>query len=212
MAARYLASSSKCQLRPRIWSLAAVLGLVMLLASLKQALGCVFHCSSEPCGADVVLRPLVVPYQVVSSGGQNAAFATVRAVDLSGRGITSLAPDAFVCLDSIQPLPLRGVVAYNNTATQAIILDNNSLSEVPPLDRFRGVGFVSLNHNRIASVGNESLRGFSANTVSLFPNDLACSFTSAARYWVSFFYPSLLRSATWGAFFGVCRRKDSRIR
>lgn len=177
---------------------------LLLLAGLVR--GCTFDCRASVCGGPVEyvnksFGPL--PYQYTPPGTTLVLIGTQRtpilhALDLSGRGITAIAPGGLACY--FERFPPRGNAEWgyeygngnvdasdlrrnwlNASVTQAVILDNNKLTSLPNMSSFNGTGFVSMENNSIASLPRAAF-------AQLFPARLSCSVVGVALqsgWWVN---------------------------
>eukprot|EP00036_Acanthoecidae_sp_10tr_P019896 CAMPEP_0206306090 /NCGR_PEP_ID=MMETSP0106_2-20121207/10618_1 /ASSEMBLY_ACC=CAM_ASM_000206 /TAXON_ID=81532 /ORGANISM="Acanthoeca-like sp., Strain 10tr" /LENGTH=1445 /DNA_ID=CAMNT_0053736995 /DNA_START=267 /DNA_END=4604 /DNA_ORIENTATION=- len=119
--------------------------------------GCRFDCGSSPprlCGGAVHFVNHTFNVEYLSSDGQITVTSEVlHTLDLSGRGITAIAPDGLHCYTTAVG---DDDYTYDSTVTQAILLDNNSLLSVPSMNVFDGVGVISLQNNGITALQNRT--------------------------------------------------------
>lgn len=172
--------------------------------------GCAFHCGTNRCGSPTIE---IFPYEF-NYGTDEAAFRVISdALDLRGRGITSLLPGAFECWtfdtysitdldaddqfqpsDEVDPHPESGT-------TSGILLDSNPLRVLPRGTLFNGAPLVSLNNCSITALepgafggtitapelGYSSFRGFSITFVFLDNNEITTLptdlFSGLGHYW-----------------------------
>lgn len=86
----------------------------------------------------------------LASGAFIATNTTpLHALNLTARGITSIAPNGLDCYLTTDPAS-DDDGAFEPTHTQAVMLDHNELTTVPPLSVFGGVSVVTLRSNRLS--------------------------------------------------------------
>lgn len=73
----------------------------------------------------------------------------LHALNLTARGITSIAPNGLDCYFANDPAS-DDDGAFEPTHTQAVMLDHNELTTVPPLSIFGGVSVVTLRSNLLS--------------------------------------------------------------
>lgn len=164
----------------RMWITRA---LVAAAAAAKSAVACELNChNSPPCGG-APLRYLAKTFTWTVL--PNDAFDTVvvttslNTLDLSGRGITSIADDGLRC-PGILPRTTN-IERFNSTATQAILLDGNQLSAFPLPAVFNGVRVVSAEANRITALGDTAFSTGELLFVDLSDNGLRALSPSTFR-------------------------------
>lgn len=92
----------------------------------------------------------------------SALFLQLSTLDLSNRGISSIAPAGLACEYKFTAFNLGDdtVVWDNGTAVQAVNLDDNALTAMPSLALFEDVGIISLRSNAITSLPDGYLGAF----------------------------------------------------
>jgi hypothetical protein len=133
------------------------------LSLIGVSLGCRFDCAAGSlCGgavhwvnrsysSDVFWDDSMKEFAV--NGGLGVVLNTLN---LSGRGITSLAPGGLECFFAQRPVTpaIWGFIsAFNGSATQAVLLDRNLLRDMPNLSAVvPGVAVVSIRDNFITAL------------------------------------------------------------
>eukprot|EP00035_Acanthoeca_spectabilis_P005810 m.117557 g.117557 ORF g.117557 m.117557 type:complete len:1166 (-) comp13200_c0_seq3:111-3608(-) len=122
--------------------------------------GCTFDCNAnELCGGPVNSVSNVwfgtFTYSVVGNGIVPRTLGPYKAINLTHRNISSIAPKG---LDCFLLGPEQGSIA--------VLLDHNNLTSVPNMTRFSGSPAVSLTHNRITMLVRLQFADF-ANFLSL---------------------------------------------
>eukprot|EP00040_Diaphanoeca_grandis_P014320 m.72564 g.72564 ORF g.72564 m.72564 type:complete len:1102 (+) comp24465_c0_seq1:285-3590(+) len=125
--------------------------------------GCVFNCNdpSSICGGRKVEYLSNTVSFVTSIQDPGVVFVPARTLDLSNRGITSIAPGGLQCYFSVHP---GGDDVFhqsqNSTHIQAVLLDNNRLTDMPDTGEFDGAGIISLRNNTIDTLKKNAFMNF----------------------------------------------------
>lgn len=130
---------------------------------------------STPCGMPWSQRTLYsapwVPCTV--DGDPQFTLNPLNAVDLSSRGITSIAPSGLECYNLSAVGCLLGET-ITESSFQAILLDGNGLTAVPNMSVFSGACYVSLANNLIGgALPSNMFAGYSPTSgrpITLFVN------------------------------------------
>lgn len=108
-------------------------------------------------------------------GSVSVSIGPLHALDLRGRGITSIAPEGLSCFYQSDPSPSinddvpnvpTDLFFLNSSVTQAILLDNNRLTEVPNAATVNYTSFVSLSNNAITTIPANAIENLFGNTMS----------------------------------------------
>lgn len=92
----------------------------------------------------------------------------LKAVDLSNKGITSIAPTGLECFNlSSASCTYAFDQAVDESSIQAVLLDGNNLSAIPNMSVFTGACYVSLTNNLIGgALPSNMFAGFSPGNSS----------------------------------------------
>eukprot|EP00040_Diaphanoeca_grandis_P025298 m.139913 g.139913 ORF g.139913 m.139913 type:complete len:982 (-) comp30090_c0_seq3:440-3385(-) len=145
------------------------LGVFVLLVVSHCNLGdaCEFDCRSNTCGnetVEYVIGKFEFPQTNVLTGVTSKLIKEYSTLDLTNRGITSIAPLGLICYFKVDPITDDDDQVFLNT-TQAISLENNLLTEMPNLAVFYAVNMLSFRNNSITSMTSNMFGTFSGNNL-----------------------------------------------
>lgn len=127
--------------------------------------GCEFNCpvagTASLCGGPVQYINTSVQFPIVNGGAELVivSFGPLHTLDLTGRNITGIGPGGLDCFFAAFP-PTSDLHTLKSNHTQAVFLDNNSLTEVPDMAVFGAVSVVYARENAIATVLPGLFRNF----------------------------------------------------
>eukprot|EP00040_Diaphanoeca_grandis_P034701 m.216423 g.216423 ORF g.216423 m.216423 type:complete len:1123 (+) comp33207_c7_seq3:167-3535(+) len=141
-------------------------GVVMLLLA---ANGCKFDCRTKNFCGDVRFVNYTFNLPV---NGFNLASPPQHALDLVGLGITEFAHGGLDCFFEDYPVQTDDddswFAQFSGQQTQAVLLDDNLLTEVPDMALFQGVQIVSLTNNTINKVDKATFTHFVGQDLIVF--------------------------------------------
>eukprot|EP00040_Diaphanoeca_grandis_P036769 m.236184 g.236184 ORF g.236184 m.236184 type:complete len:1287 (+) comp33678_c0_seq1:280-4140(+) len=127
---------------------------VILGILLHASHACEFDCqrASGLCGGEVKYIEQSFEYLVANTDAQIETSPPQHTLDLSNRQITSIAPLGLSCynLQGASEKDADIFEVFNAGRTQAILLDHNLFTTVPPMGLFNGTRTVSLRNNQIS--------------------------------------------------------------
>jgi hypothetical protein len=137
---------------------ASTLGLVLLTVTMSSS--CMFDChdtSASACGGgNVDVDAIVTIFQVSGwpppwtvNNIPQFTQGYLNAVNLSNRGITSIATAGLECYNFSPVGCLYGKTVAGSSLIQAILLDGNELTAIPNMSVFTNTCYVSLTNNMI---------------------------------------------------------------
>lgn len=203
----------------RRWS---TLGMALLMVATSSA--CMFDChdaSATACGGiPTYTTATIFPHSRSFLGALDGASfrynarvdgppvtpyyfsrLIVNAVNLSNRGITSIAPSGLECYNfsnvGCTEYSQEGGMEFMNTTNssiQAILLDGNQLTAVPNMSVFSGACYVSLANNRIGgALPSNMFAGYSTKVPPTMVSNLFVDFQA-----------NNINGTSYGTFIGEC--------
>jgi hypothetical protein len=172
---------------------ASTLGLVLLTVTMSSS--CMFDChdtSTSACGGGNVDVDAIAtifqasgwPPPLTVDGIPQFTQGYLKAVNLSNRGITSIAIAGLECYNFSPVGCLYEETVAGSSLIQAILLDGNELTAIPNMSVFTNTCYVSLTNNMIGgTLPSNMFRGFvGGDSLSLDLQGNSINGTSTATF------------------------------
>eukprot|EP00040_Diaphanoeca_grandis_P036793 m.236477 g.236477 ORF g.236477 m.236477 type:complete len:1135 (+) comp33686_c0_seq10:282-3686(+) len=137
----------------------------------KLGRSCEFNCMiAEYCGSPPEFTNVSVTYKSFTYAPKLFGTKTqfFNTYDLSGRNISSIAPNGLSCLFNLHPGNDGSSYNFEDvTRTDLVLLDNNSFTVLPSMLEFNNTGFVSFQNNQISKLGENAFADFIGNSLTI---------------------------------------------